>query len=138
MNVFWIPVIAIAGSFFMVIAVVYLISASKQRMTRSRAEVQMKLIERFGNASEFVNFIQSPDGRHFLGDAPRVARNSFIGGIRSGIIMGFIGLGFVLISWTQHDRDFLIPAFILLGLGVGFFASSWISMKLAKDIDRSE
>ena len=54
MDAVWIPVIAISGSFIMVVAIVFLGSRAKERTARYRADVQMKMIERFGSAAEFT------------------------------------------------------------------------------------
>lgn len=137
MDAMWIPVIGIAGSFAVVIAIVYLSAMTRQQRTRARADVQMKLIERFGTANEFVSFVQSPEGKQFLGDAPATARKSGVAGIRSGIILAFIGLAFLLVAFTDHDKDWFIPAFIMLGLGGGFFVSAMFSMKLARDMEKN-
>ncbi len=135
MSFVWIPVISIIGGIGLVIVMVVAGSAGRQRRAQLRAEVQMKLIDRFGTADEFVRFVQSDEGRRFLGDPPAVARKGYIGGIRWGIIMGFIGVAFALIAFTEHDRGFFIPAFILIGLGGGFFVSAMFSMKLAKQME---
>ena len=135
MNVFWIPVVAIIGGIGMVIAIVYAGAATRQHKAKLRAEVQMKLIDRFGSAAEFIQFVQSDEGKRFLGDPPTVARSNYVGGIRNGIMLGCIGLGFAVIGVAQHDTGWLVPAFILLGVGGGFFASSMVSMKLARQME---
>lgn len=131
----WIPIVAIVGGIGMVIAIVAAGAMTKARKAQLRADVQMKLIDRFGSASEFIQFVQSEEGRRFLGDAPRVARASYIGGIRTGIILGCLGLAFVIIGVVDHDADWFVPAFILLGIGGGFFVSSMVSMKLARQLE---
>lgn len=137
MSVFWIPLIAIIGGIFMVVSIVSAGAKTRQRSAQLKADVQMKLIDRFGSAAEFINFVQSPEGKQFLGDAPRAARANFIGSIRIGIITAFIGLGFTIIGIVDHDSGWFIPAFILLGIGIGFFVSAIISMKLARQMDVS-
>jgi hypothetical protein len=129
-------VIAIAGSMCVIIAVVAMGAQTKQRIVQHKTEVQLKLIERFGTAAEFVAFIQSEEGRRFLGDTPRAVRERAVGGLRSGIVMAFVGAGFAFIGLTQHDVDWLIPAFMLMGLGLGFFVSALISMRLGRNIEK--
>jgi hypothetical protein len=136
MNVFWIPVISIAASACVIIAVVAMGAQTKQRIGQHKTEVQLKLIERFGTSADFVAFIQSDEGRRFLGDAPRAVRERAVGGLRSGIIMAFVGAGFAFIGLTQRDVDWLIPAFMLMGLGLGFFVSALISMRLSRKIEK--
>ena len=130
-DVFWIPIIAIAGSFAMVVAVVWLITRSKQRGAQYRSEVQMKMIEKFGTTAEFAKFLESPAGREFL-EPRRNARDRILGGIRAGIILLFLGFGFFFGYSAEHDPGFFIPGFIMTGLGLGFLVSSAISWKLTK------
>lgn len=136
MSVFWIPVISVIGGIGLVIVLVVMGAATRQKQAQLKADVQMKLIERFGTASEFVNFVQSPEGKQFLGDGSTAARRGVASGVRSGIILGFIGLAFTFVAFVEHDRGWFIPGFILLGLGAGFFLSAMISMKLARDMER--
>jgi hypothetical protein len=138
MSVYWIPVIAIAGTIAMVIVIALAGARTKQRQHQLQADVQMRLIDRFGNADEFVRFIKSDEGKSFLGDVPKAARRAVLGGLRSGTILSFLGLAFFLCAWVEHDRDWFIPAFILLGLGIGFLVSALLSAKIAKDTDRDE
>ena len=138
MSIYWIPVLAIGGGIAMIIVMVSMGARVKERRAQLRADVQMKLIDRFGSASEFVQFVKSPEGKEFLGDAPRMARANYIGGIRNGIILGCIGLGFLFIAILQHDDGWYIPSFILLGLGIGFFVSSFLSMKLARQMESGQ
>jgi hypothetical protein len=137
MGIYWIPVIAIVGGVTMIIVIALAGSQTKQRQMQLRSDVQMKLIERFGNADEFVRFIQSDEGRRFLGDAPKATRKAAISGVRSGIVLSFIGVAFLLCAVTERDADWFIPAFILLGLGAGFLVSAYLSMKLAREIDKN-
>ena len=136
MSVFWIPVISVIGGIALVMVLVVAGAATRQKQAQLKAEVQMKLIERFGTANEFVTFVQSPEGKQFLGNGASVARRGGVTGIRSGIILGFIGLAFTLCAFIEHDRGWFIPGFILLGLGAGFFVSAMFSMKLARDMER--
>ncbi|HEX9407264.1 MAG TPA: hypothetical protein VF975_08110, partial [Thermoanaerobaculia bacterium] len=70
--------------------------------------------------------------RNFLQAPQRSARDRVIGGIRTGIILLFIGCGFLAGYWAEGDPGFFIPAFILIGLGVGFLISAAVSWKLTK------
>ncbi|HYS55771.1 MAG TPA: hypothetical protein VER58_18580 [Thermoanaerobaculia bacterium] len=130
--IFLIPIVAIGGSFAMVVAVVWLVTRAKQRAAQYRAEVQLKMIDRFGSGTEFVNFLESPAGRQFLQEPRRSARERVLGGVRAGIILLFLGCAFAFGYVAEHDPGFFIPAFILGGLGVGFLVSAAISWKLTE------
>ena len=134
-DVFWIPIVAIAGSVAMVVAVVWLGTRAKQRTAQYRAEVQMKMLERFSTAAEFTQFLESPAGKQFLNEPRRSARDRAMGGIRGGIICLFIGAGFMFGYFAEHDPGFFVPGFILAGIGFGLLVSSAISLKMAKQWD---
>jgi uncharacterized protein DUF6249 len=136
--VMMIPIVSVVGSFVMIIAVVWLISRGKQRTAQYRAEVQMKMIERFGSASEFTQFLESPAGKQFLNEPRRSARERALGGMRTGIILLFIGIGFAFAYFSERDPGWFIPAFIMIGLGIGFLVSSAVSWKMAKEWDTTQ
>jgi hypothetical protein len=134
----WIPIISIVGSFGMVIAIVWLITRARQRSAQYRAEVQMKMLDRFGTGTEFAQFLQSPAGRQFMEQPRRNARERILWGIRSGIVLIFLGIAFFFGYFTDHDPGWTVPGLILSGLGLGFLVSSVVSWKLAQKWNATE
>ena len=130
--IFFIPIVAIGGSFVMVIAIVWLGTRSKQRRAELRADVQMKLIEKFGSSSEFVKFLESPAGQQFLEQPKRQTRERAVGAITGALVCTFIGLAFLGCALILGDPGFYVPAFILTGIGIALFISAAISWKLVK------
>ncbi len=129
-EVFWIPIVSIVGSFLMVVTIVWLGTRARQRRSELRADVQMKLIDKFGNSAEFVKFLESPSGREFLEQPRRNTRERALGGLTGAMICTFIGLAFLGCALTFRDEGFFVPAFILLGIGIALFISFAISWKL--------
>ena len=134
-NLIWIPIVGMLTTFGMIVAVVWLITRARQRAAQYRAEVQLRMIDRFGSGTEFVNFLESPAGRQFLQEPRRNARERAMGGLRTGVILLFLGLAFAFGYVAEHDPGFFIPAFILGGLGIGFLVSAAISWKLTDKLD---
>ena len=134
----WIPITAIAGSFIMVVAIVYLGSRAKERTARYRADVQMKMLERFGSAAEFTHFLESAAGQQFLQQPRRQTRDRALGNITGALVCTFIGLAFVGCALIFRDEGFFVPGFILLGIGIALFISSAISWKLNKQVDHTQ
>ena len=87
------------SSLGMVIAIVWLIARARQRRNELRADVQMKLIEKFGSSTEFVHFLESQAGRDFLHQPMMDTRRRVIGGITAGTVLTIMGLGF---STTEY------------------------------------
>ena len=67
-NVYWIPISLGLGFCAMMIAIFYFSSKSKSDRARYQAEVQARLIDKFGSGPEFITFLQSPQGRQFMGE----------------------------------------------------------------------
>lgn len=130
------PIIVSLGFFAMIVWIVWLGTNAKNRRTQAQAEVQSKLIERFGTSKEFIEFLQSPAGRQFVTGvettATIYAHDRIVGGFGKGIVLSLLGAGFLAIWLVDSNRGFLYPGFILLGLGVGFFLSTLVTMKLSK------
>lgn len=131
-EVFWIPMVSIIGSFLMVVTIVFLGTRSKQRRAELRADVQMKLIDKFGSSAEFVKFLESPSGQQFLEQPRRNTRDRAIGGLTGALVCSFIGLAFFGCALVFHDEGFFVPAFILMAIGVALFISFAISWKMNK------
>ena len=129
-----IPIIGILGSSTMVVLVVWLVSKARTRRAEVQAEVQAKLIDRFGSAPELISFLQSPAGRHFVSgvqSAPAIlVRERIISGFSRAIILTMVGAAFGLLTFF-YDDDFAVPAAILFCLGLGYVIATWVSLKLA-------
>ena len=138
MSGIWVAVVGVVGGVAMIIVTILAAAITRQRQARLKADVQLKLIDRFGTADEFVKFINSEEGRDFLGSPRSIAMRGMIGGVRWGIVMACLGIAFFFCAVIEHDRDFYIPAFILVSLGVGFFLSSMVSAKLARQIESND
>jgi len=48
-NLIWIPIVGMLTTFGMIVAVVWLITRARQRAAQYRAEVQLRMIDRFGS-----------------------------------------------------------------------------------------
>jgi len=125
------------GSFAMVATIVWLGVHSRNRKATLQAEVQTRLIDKFSNAPEFVAFLNSDTGKQFLTGIDKMpqlmARDRIVGGVSRGVIMMLLGMAFLAI-WIADDwnRGFMYPGFILAGLGIGFFISTLISLKMSQ------
>jgi hypothetical protein len=132
-----IPIVAIISSFTAAIAIVYLITHARQRRVELQSEMQTKLIERFGSAPEMVSFLQSPSGRDFVAGvqlAPAIiARDRILGGFTRAIVLTALGAAFLFLTWFSDD-DFVVPAAILLSLGIGYLIATFVSYKLSASL----
>lgn len=128
-----IPILGIVTSTVMVIAVVWTVTRARTRRAELHAEVQTKLIDRFGSAPELIDFLQSPAGRQFVSgvqSAPALmARERIMSGFTRSIVLTALGAAFAALTFFYSD-DFAVPAAILFSLGLGYVIATWVSMKL--------
>lgn len=134
-----IPIIAILSSFTAAVLIVYFISRAKQRRAELHAEMQSRLIDRFGTGPELSAFLQSPAGKQFVGTvqaAPALmTRERIMGGFTRSIVLTALGAAFMFLTFWDRDDDWVVPAAILLFLGLGYFIATMVSYKLSKKID---
>jgi hypothetical protein len=136
-GVFVMIVFVSLGSFAMIATIVWLGIHAKNRKATLQAEVQTRLIDKFSNAPEFVDFLNSDTGKQFLTGIDKMpqlmARDRIVGGVSRGVILMLLGAAFIAI-WIADDwnRGFMYPGFILMGLGIGFFISTLVSLKLSQ------
>src|ERR1700741_4387461 len=90
-GVFVMIVFVSLGSFAMVAFIVFLGVHAKNRKATLQAEVQTRLIDKFSNAPEFVDFLNSDTGKQFLSGIDKMpklmARDRIVGGVSRGLIL---------------------------------------------------
>lgn len=129
-----IPLAGILGSFTAAVLIVYFVSAARQRRAELQAEVQSKLIDRFGSSPEMIEFLKSSSGREFVTgvhEAPTLlTRERILNGITRSIVLTALGSAFLGLTFF-YDDDFAVPAAILFCLGVGYLIATVVSYRLS-------
>ena len=138
MEMVWIPIIGILSSSAMVVLVVALVTKSRQRRIEAQVQMQAKLIERFGSATELVEFLHSPAGRDFVagvqGAPATLTRERLLSGFTRAIILTALGTAFVFIAFFDRDDDWIIPAAIVFSLGLGYLLATYISYRFSRGL----
>jgi hypothetical protein len=133
-----IPIVAIIMSFGTAALIVYFISRTKNRRAELQAEMQSKLIDRFGSAPEMVAFLQSPAGREFVSGVQttpiNLTRERILGGFTRSIVLSALGAGFLFLTFWE-DSGFVIPGAIILSLGIGYFIATVVSWRLSSSFN---
>ena len=135
--VYMIPITLGLGFFGMIVLVVWAKAHSKAQQARYNADVQTKLIDRFGSGPEMIEFLKSPEGQQFatgIGKLPKLAaRDRVVGGFTRAIFLTFLGLAFLGLCFSEiGNPGFLIAGAVLVALGLANLISSYISLKLSK------
>ena len=136
-----IPIISVISSSVMIVLIVYFITRSRARRAEVQAEVQTRLIDRFGTAPELVEFLQSPAGRQFVSgvqSAPEaLTRERVLSGFTRAIILSMLGLAFVVLTFfygMDHDNPLPFFAAIFLALGIGYLLATFVSWRLSRHL----
>lgn len=140
MEAEWIAIMVPGFFFAMIVLVVYFVGLNRSRVRAAQlqTDMQSRMLDRFGSSPEFVNFLQSTAGQQFVkgfGDAPRsLAHDRILGGVNKGIVLSFLGTGFLAVCLFDQVRNagLMIFGFVFLGLGVGYLVSSVVSIRLSK------
>ena len=132
-----IPIFGIVSSSVMVVLIVYFVTRAKARRAEVQAEVQSRLIDRFGSAPELINFLQSPAGRQFVHgvqSAPAMlTRERIMSGFTRAIVLSSLGAAFLALT-IFYDDDFAVPAWILFSLGIGYLIATFVSWRLSRHL----
>jgi hypothetical protein len=109
----------------------------RTKVARAQAEVQSKLLEKFGSSQELLAYMQTEAGQRFIQveSAPVVTKSphaKILGSIQVGTILGCLGLGLLLLSMVFNDAVPLGFVTLVFAIGLGFLISSGISYKLSK------
>ena len=129
--------IVISVAFFLLIA--FIVGAGvhgRNRRAQLQADIQTRLIDKFGSAPEMVAFLHSDAGQQFMSGVERMpqmmARDRIVSGFRRAIILLFLGVAFLVLRMAVGGEGFLIAGMILLALGGAFLVSTWASMRLSR------
>jgi hypothetical protein len=126
------PLIPIAF-FTMIVLIIFVIGRRRQAELRARAEFQKQILDKFSSGKEFAEFLATPGSERFFAALSAHAmgpRYRVLRGIRAGIILAVLGIGFLLLTGLRHG--FVVPGVLFLALGAGFLISAAASYHFSK------
>mgnify|MGYP001765326557 CR=1 FL=1 len=108
-----------------------------KRIIGAQAELQHKLLEKFGSSKELMEFLGSGAGQRFLlstAPAPGNPYARILGSIRSGILLTLLGGAMLFLSdrIAEAAEGFSMLGAIALVLGIGFLLSSAVVYLLSR------
>lgn len=107
---------------------------------KQQQAMQKYALDKFSSAQDFSQFVQSPAGQKYLAslsEAVTNPRNAILTSIKTGCVVMFGGLGFLVGSAGMNAVTFRI-GWVLFLAGVGFLISAGISYFLAKKVGWKE
>jgi hypothetical protein len=131
-----IPLVSIFMSFIIVGTIVMAITRSRLRRLELQAEVQSKLIEKFGTSAELLAFLQSEAGRQFVSGVQKgntvLMRDRITAGFSRAIILSFLGAAFVALWLITDNKGLAWPGVLLLALGAGYLVATWATTRMSQ------
>lgn len=112
----------------------YLLASIVRR--KQKNDMQRALLEKFSSAHDFAEFMQSPAGQKYVlgfADAVTNPRASILNSIKTGLVLMFAGMGF-LVGGFGGWVSFRI-GWISFLVGVGFLISSAVAYFLTRKTD---
>lgn len=103
--------------------------------SRRRTELQLRVMDRFASAPEFLAFLDTETGRHFrdaLSGRPFHAVRQILGGVHLGVVLIALGGGLYVASRSVGDRDLLVAATVCAAVGLGLLIAAALSKRLAR------
>jgi uncharacterized membrane protein YfcA len=125
----------ILGEMAFVAFVLWLASTFVRERTRERAELQARMIERFGSAQELVAFLATEAGRgmgrSLLGHREVQTRQVLVA-VQLGIVLVATSAGLGVAARLQQDRDLFAWALACATAGTGMLIAAAVSRRLAR------
>ena len=117
------------GLFAAVVAIIWLRARVNQVRLARQAETQQQLLAKFQSGRELAEFIETDDGKQFLGQFESDPNRMILVVLSAGIVSTVLGFGLLLLMiW---ENGFLFPGVGTTALGVGLIAAAIISKKLS-------
>lgn len=109
----------------------------RYKTAKLQAEVQTKLLEKFGSSQELLAYVQSDAGKRFLESLAMEQRTPYariLGAVQAGVILIFLAFAFLFLRGrvSGAEEGFLVFGTITLSLGSGFGLSAALSYFLSK------
>jgi hypothetical protein len=116
--------------------VAWLVGRRGHERLRGKLDLQRRMLEKFGAASEFVTFAQSESGRRFvetLSTEHGVHALRILSSIRNGAVLTLLGVGLCILPIFESDLTPLaFFGVVAVALGIGFLISAWASYRLSR------
>lgn len=111
------------------------------KVARMQADLQQRLLEKFGSSQELLAFLQTEGGGRFVeplrtGEEPRSPYSRILGAVQMGVILLCGGAGLMFLDGRlpfDDERVFLFLGTVATALGVGFLLSGVVAWWLSRN-----
>jgi hypothetical protein len=119
--------------FAMIVLIIFVIARRRQAELQARAEFQKQILDKFSSGKEFAEFLGAQGSERFLAALSAQTlgpRYQVLRGMRGGIILVVVGIGFLLLTGLRHG--FVVPGVLFLALGAGLLMSAAAAYHFSK------
>jgi hypothetical protein len=107
------------------------------KIARLQADVQARLVEKFGTTQDLLAYVQTDAGKRFLESLSVEQRSPYdriIGAVQAGIILAFFGAALLFLRnrVSGADEGFMVFGTIFVTLGIAFAIAAGVSYSLSK------
>jgi hypothetical protein len=114
------------------------VSRRLNNTARIQADLQSRLLEKFGTSQEMLGYLESPAGQRFVQSATIEKGNPhgrILGSVQAGVILTVLGVTLLLMRGQLEIEA--ITGMTLLGalglaLGIGFLVSAFAAYRMSK------
>ncbi len=138
---YMVPIILVPGFFIAVVLAIRLVVTNRRRIQIAtlHAELHRHLLEKFGSASEALQYLQSDAGKSVLDAASVEQANPFgrvLGSVQAGLITLGAGIAMLISQRVIRDGDaadgFYVMGMLGLMIGIGFLVSAAVAYVLIR------
>jgi hypothetical protein len=115
--------------------VVWLVARRLEQRAQLRAELHMKLLERFSSVQELEQFLSSETGRRLLGVYAMRSRSPLwriVHGVQVGTALVVFGVGLIVAASFLGGKGPFVLGVLVVALGIGLLAAAAVGRKLVK------
>lgn len=110
------------------------------KIARMQADLQQRMLEKFGSSQELLAFLQTEAGERFIeplrtGEEPRSPYGRILGAVQVGVILLCGGVALLFLDGRlpfDDERAFLFLGTVATALGVGFMLSGAVAWGLSR------
>ena len=118
-----------------------IVSYRQGKIARMQADLQQRLVEKFGSSQELLAFLQTEAGERFVeplrsGEESRSPYGRILGAVQMGVILVCGGAGLLFLDGRlpfDDERAFLFLGTVATALGVGFLLSGGVAYWLSRN-----
>jgi hypothetical protein len=127
--------IAVAGEFALIAIVVWVVARRAEQKARLRAELQMKVLDKFNTVRELEEFLKTDLGRRFLISysppaRPPLARVALT--IQIGVGACVVAVCGLILGAIVQEREVLAVGLVALTIGLALLAAAFVGRRLIR------